>query len=74
MMEGGAWVSPSVKRPTLGVSAQVMTSGSVSLSPAPGSVLAAWSLLGMFSLPLSLSLSLSLCASLLLVLSLCLSK
>ena len=37
----GAWVAPSVKRPT---SAQVMISGSVSSSPASGSVLTARSL------------------------------
>ena len=37
----GTWVAQSVKRPT---SAQVTISQSVSSSPAPGSVLTAWSL------------------------------
>ena len=64
----GAWAAQSVEHPTLGfLSAQVMMSQFVSLSPASGSVLTAWSLLGI------LSLSLSLCYSPALSLSLCLS-
>ena len=49
----GAWVAPSVKRPT---SAQVMISRSVSSSPASGSMLTqlrAWSLFQILCLPLS---------------------
>ena len=54
----GAWVAQSVKRPTL---AQVMISGSVSLSPASGSVLTAWSLLQILSPSLSALPPLMLC-------------
>ena len=62
----GAWVAPSVQRLTL---AQVIISRFVGWSPTSGSVLTAWSLLGVLALSslsappllvLSLSLSLSL--------------
>ena len=56
-MERAAWVAQSVECPT---SAQVMISQFVSSSPASGSVLAAWSLLGVPFLSLSLSLPLPL--------------
>ena len=62
---GGAWVAQSVKHPT---SAQVKTSRFVSLSPASGSVLTAWSLQ-----PASDSVSPSLCSSSTRTLSLALS-
>ena len=48
----GAWVAQSVKRLTLTL-AQVMISQSVGLSSTLGSVLTAWGLLGILSLPIS---------------------
>ena len=53
----GTWVAQSVKH--LLILAQVMISWLVRLSPTSGSVLIAWSLFGIFSLPLPLSLLLS---------------
>ena len=47
----GSWVAQSVECSTL---AQVMISRFVSLSPTSGSVLTAWSLLEILSLPLFL--------------------
>ena len=52
MESGVAGVPQSVKRRTL---TQVMISQLVSSSPASGSLLTAWSLLGALSVPLSLS-------------------
>ena len=49
----GTWVAQSVKGMT---EAQVMISQSMGASPSPGSVLTAWSLLGILCLPLSLPL------------------
>ena len=66
LIDRGAWVAQSLKRPT---STQFMISGSVGSSPASGSVLTAQSLE-----PASDSVSPSLSASPLLTLCLCLSK
>ena len=54
----GAWVAQSVKCPALDFGSEGHDLTVVRLSPASGSVLIAWSLLGIVSLPRSLSLPL----------------
>ena len=54
----GAWVAQPVKCPTLDFGSEGHDLMVERLSPASGSVLIAWSLLGIVSLPLSLSLPL----------------
>ena len=56
-MGAPGWLSQLSVR--LLISVQVMISRFVELSPASGSVLTVWSLLGILSLPLSLPLTLS---------------